>query len=133
MTIMRTFAGEQTESVARLSSLLYLASLMLGLGYFTGRLAAVAFGFLIIGGIVIGARTDYIAPLEQLGTWIEQNKDLSFVLLVAVSVSVVAFAGAPPPEIRLESGGVTNIVAHGAGLLFGMVAEVVVRYRYDRD
>lgn len=124
MTILRTFAREQKGNVAVLSMALYFGHLMLGLGAVTVRPPLIGIGALTIVLSFAASRTAYLAPLEELTSWGLDNRYLSLLLVVAALVSAFAFAAAFPTEITNDSGSLKNIVAHGAGILFGMAVEI---------
>jgi hypothetical protein len=127
MTILQTFAQEQEEKVAMLSVGLYFAYLFMGLGALTSRYIILGFGVLALIAVFAGTWTKYVAHPEQLTDWGYQNRRLSGILVIAAFVSTFAFAAALPAEITSSSGGLKNIVAHGAGILFGMTVEIVLR------
>lgn len=127
MTILQTFAKEQEDNVAMLSMGLYFAYLFIGFGAVTSRHIILGFGVLALIAVFAGTRTKYLSPTEELSDWGYKNRRLSLVLVIAVLVSTLAFAAALPAEITSSSGGLKNIVAHGAGILFGMTVEVVLR------
>lgn len=132
MSILYTFAQKQEEPVAMLSMGLYFGYMMLGLGVLTGRIVAIVIGLLIIVGIFAGTRTEYVASAAELADWGVANGRLSLVLVVATLVSVLGFAASLPSDITAGSG-LTNIVAHGAGILFGMAVAGSLRYRHRRS
>lgn len=131
MTIIQTFAREQEEPVAILSAVIYLAYLLLGLGVVSRRFEVAVFGLLLFVGVLVGAQTRHVASGEQLSKWGYEHRALSITIVVAALVSTLAFVAALPPNIVNNSGGLTNVVAHGAGIIFGMMVEYLVRYRYD--
>lgn len=131
MSVLDTFAQKQEEPVAILSMGLYFGYLLLGLGIMTGRISAIGLGVLIIAGTYAGTRTRYVAPVIELSEWGHDNRRLSLVLIIAVFVSVFGFGASLPSDI-ISGSGVTNIVAHGAGLLFGMAVAATMRYQYQR-
>lgn len=53
-------------------------------------------------------------------------------LVVAILVSVLGFAASLPSDIT-SGGELTNIVAHGAGILFGMAVAGSLRYVHGRS
>lgn len=132
MSILYTFAQKQEESIAVLSMGLYFGYMMLGLGVLTGRVVAVGLGALIIVGMFAGTQTQYVASAAELSEWGNKNARLSLVLVVAILVSVLAFAASLPSDITSD-GGVTNIVAHGTGILFGMAVAGSLRYHHRRS
>lgn len=131
VSVLDTFAQKQEEPVAVLSMGLYFGYLMLGLGVLTGRLAAIGLGLLILVGTYTGTHTRYVAPVIALSTWGHDNRWLSVVIIIAVFVSIFGFALSLPSSI-ISGDGLTNIVAHGAGLLFGMVIAASLRYQHRR-
>lgn len=128
MSILQTFAQDQDEKVSHLSMGLYFSYLILGFGAITFRPVFLAFGVLVLALVFIGTRTEYIAAPEMLSNWCIQNRKLSIVIATAALVSTMAFAASLPADITTSSGGFKNIVAHGAGILFGMGLEVALRY-----
>lgn len=128
VSLLHTFAQTQDDSVAMLSIGLYFGYLMLGLGILTGRIIAIGVGALVLVGMGVGMQTSYLPPGTALFDWGAEHRRLSVVLGVAILVSVLGFAAALPAEIT-SGDGVTNIIAHGSGLLLGMAVGVGLRYR----
>lgn len=126
-SIIRTFAEKQREQLASLSVGLCFGYLMLGLGALTGRVLLLVLGGLVIGVMFLVGLTSYIAAPTELAAWGPTHRGLSVVLVVAVLVSTWAFAAALPADI-MASDGLTNIVAHGTGILFGMAVEPSLRH-----
>jgi len=120
MSLLHTFAQEQEETVAVLSMGIYFAYLIIGLGAVTSRFLLMGVGVLALVTVFAGTRTKYVAVPNRLSEWGEQNQRLSIVIVVAAFVSTLALAASLPADITNASGGVKNIVAHGAGILFGM-------------
>lgn len=106
---------------------LFSTYLFMGLGALTSRYIILGVGVLALIAVFAGTRTKYVSHPEQLSDWGYENRRLSLVLVIAALVSTFAFAAALPAEITSSSGGLKNIVAHGAGILFGMTVEVVLR------
>lgn len=127
MTILQTFVQEQEEKIALQSMGLYFAYLFMGLGALTSRYIIFGIGVLALIAVFAGTQTKYMSHPEQLSDWGYKNRRLSLLLIIAALVSTFAFAAALPAEITSSSGGLKNIVAHGAGILFGMAVEVVLR------
>jgi len=127
MTILQTFAQEQEEKVAMQSMGLYFAYLFIGLGALSSRYIILGIGLIALIAVFAGTQTKYMSHPEQLSEWGYNNRRLSLLLIIAALVSTFAFAAALPAEITSSSGGLKNIVAHGAGILFGMAVEVVLR------
>lgn len=132
VSLLHTFAQKQEEPVAVLSMGLYSGYLMLGLGVLTGRIVATGLSVFIFIGTYAGTRTSYVASVVELSEWGSENKQLSLVLVVAILVSVLGSAASLPTDIT-SGDGLTNIVAHGAGLLFGMALAGSLQYRQRRS
>ncbi|WP_336360306.1 hypothetical protein [Haladaptatus sp. ZSTT2] len=129
LSILRTFESEQEEPVGLLSIGVYCSCLFLGLGVVTARVSVVSMGGLLLAGVFAATRTDYVASPSKLSSWGVSNRRLSGVILFAAVASVLVFASALPANIVNETGGWTNIVAHGAGIVFGMCVEVASQIR----
>jgi len=130
-SILYTFAQKQEESVAMLSMGLYFGSMMLGLGVLTERFLALGVGVLIFIGILAATRTEYVAPVTELSEWARENGGMGQVVVISILVSVLGFAMSFPPDITAGSG-LTNVVAHGSGILFGMAVAGGLQYRKRR-
>lgn len=128
MSILRAFTAEQDDMLALLSMGIFTGYLMLGLGALTSRPPLMAFGGLIFVIIGIGVRTGYVAHPERLSNWGAAHPSLSKILVFATLVSTFALAASLPADLISASGGLKNIVAHGAGILFGMAVEISLRY-----
>jgi hypothetical protein len=128
MSILRTFAQNQKEGVAVLSTGLYVSYLFIGLGILTSRLIILGLGVSALILVFNGTRTEYIARPEQLSRWGAQNIQLSIIIIISIFVSTLVFAVSLPADIITSSGAIKNIVAHGAGILFGMNTEIAVHY-----
>lgn len=128
MTVLQTLAQTQEEKVAVLSMGLYFAYLVTGLGIVTLRLPFIGIGVLIFTITFAATSTEYVAPAEQLAEWSEHNRQLSILLVVASFLSAFVFATSLPTDIVTDSNGLKNIVAHGAGIIFGMLVEIPLRY-----
>ncbi|MFC7058981.1 hypothetical protein [Halovenus salina] len=111
---------------------LYFGYLMLGFGILTNRSVVISVGVLILFGMFAGTRTTYVASAAELSEWGNKNGRLSLVLLVSILVSVLGFTASLPSDIT-SGGGLTNIVAHGVGILFGMAVAGSLRYHYKRS
>lgn len=131
LAILHTFEQKQDDQVAILSVGIYVAYLILGLGVFTERILAIGLGFLLLVGVLISTRTQYVASVAELTDWKNEHGRLSQVLVVATLVSVITFAALLPSDITAD-GELTNIVAHGAGIMFGMVVASSLRYQDRR-
>lgn len=127
MTILGTFAQQQEEPVAMLSTGLYFGYLITGLGAVTLRVPFLGFGLLIVAITYAATRTAYVARPEELAAWGENHRSLSTVLVIAALVSALVFATALPTNIVTDSNGLKNIVAHGAGIIFGMAVAASLR------
>lgn len=132
MTILQTLAQTQEEKVAVLSMGLYFAYLVTGLGVVTLRLPFIVIGVLLFVITFAATHTEYVAPAEELSEWSEYNRRLSIVLIVAALVSAFVFATSLPADIVTDSNGLKNIVAHGAGIIFGMLVAISLRYTNNR-
>lgn len=132
MSILHTFAQKQEETVAVLSMGLYFGYLMLGFGILTGQSVVISVGVLILFGMFVSTRTLYVASAAELSEWGNKNGRLSLILLVSILVSVLGFTVSLPSDIT-SGGGLTNIVAHGVGILFGMAAAGSLRYHHKRS
>lgn len=132
MSILHTFAQKQEETIAVLSIGLYFGYLMLGFGILTGRSVVISVGVLILFSLLAGTRTSYVAPAAKLSEWGNENGRLSLVLLVSILVSVLGFTASLPSDIT-SGGGLTNIVAHGVDILFGMAVAGSLRYYHKRS
>lgn len=132
VSVLDAFAQTQEGSVAVLSMGLYFGYLILGLGVLTGRTGAIGLGIVIFVGTYAATRTEYVAPVSELSEWGYTNPRLSRVLILAVFVSVLGFGASLPSEIT-SGRGVTNIVAHGAGILFGMAVAGSLQYWHPRS
>lgn len=128
LTIIQTFADEQTEPVAMLSLGVYFGYIFVGLGAVTSRLGTFGLGVGIWVVTGVAALTDYVASRRPLARWVEAEYSLAVLLACAGFVSVLAFAVALPPDIVSSSDGFINIVGHGAGIVFGMATHIGVRY-----
>lgn len=133
MSLLRTFAQEQEETVAVLSMGIYFAYLIIGLGAVTSRFILMGLGVLALITVFVGTRTKYIAVPHRLSEWGEQNRRLSIVIVVAAFVSTLALAASLPADITNASGGIKNIVAHGTGILFGMLVGRSLQLADQRD
>jgi len=132
MSILHTFTQKQREPVAVLSMGLYFGYLMLGFGILTERIVVVSMGVFVLVVMFAGTRTSYVASAAKLSEWGNKNGRLSLVLLVSILVSVLGFTASLPSDIT-SGGGLTNIVAHGVGILFGMAVAGSLRYHYKRS
>lgn len=132
MTILQTLAQKQEEKVAVLSMGLYFAYLVTGLGVMTFRLPFIVIGALFFIIMIAATNTEYVAQAEQLAEWSEHNRRLSILLVVAALVSAFVFATSLPTDIVTDSNGLKNIVAHGAGIIFGMLVAISLRYTNKR-
>lgn len=128
VSIVFVFAEEQEESVAILSTGLYFGCVMLGLGVLTRRITAIGLGLLVLIVIFAGTRTRYVARAAELADWGREHPPLSVVLVIAILVSVLGFAASLPADIT-SGDGLTNIVAHGTGFVFGMLVAGSFGYR----
>lgn len=119
VTILSVFASEQPEPVGVHSMGLYFAYLITGLGAVTSR--PLFFGIGVLGLLItlLATKTDYVSTWPELSDWGFDNPQLSLVLVAAIFVSALAFAAALPADIT-SGGSLKNIVAHGAGIVFGM-------------
>lgn len=124
VTILYVLGREQPEPVALLSMGLYFAYLLMGLGATTGRVTLLAVGVVVLLATTVAGRSGYVARWSELSEWGYRNRRLGIALVVACFVSTLAFAAALPSDIT-TGGSVTNIVAHGAGILFGMLVGAV--------
>ncbi|QLG62004.1 hypothetical protein [Halorarum salinum] len=128
VSVLQTIADEQEEPIAMLSLGLFFGYIFAWLGATTSRIGALALGVGIWVVTYASTFTEYVAAPGQLSQWAENNFMLSVLLVCAAFVSVHGFAIALPPEIVSSSGGLINIVSHGAGILFGMATHIGVRY-----
>lgn len=126
MSIIRTFVQEQGEKVSVLSTGLYVSILVLQLGISTSRKLWASVGFISLTIVSAGSNTEYISSFLELQNWMRKNSRLSILILMCVSVSVMLFTASLPSNIVSSSGGLKNIVAHGAGLLFGMGVQIYI-------
>ncbi len=133
MSLLHTFAQEQEEKVAVLSMGIYFAYIITGLGAVTSRFILMALGVLALITVFAGTRTKYVAVPRRLTEWGKQNRRLSIVIVVAAFVSTLALAASLPADITSTSGEVKNIVAHGAGILFGMLVGQSLRFLRGRQ
>lgn len=128
MSILSTVMNEQEESVARLSMGFYFSYLMLGFGAASSRIFVIAIGVVALGMTIIGTYTRFMAPVDELLAWGRTNRVFGVILVIAAVASALAFAASLPTDITNESGGLKNIVAHGAGIIFGMLVEITLRH-----
>lgn len=127
MSVINTFVREQEEQVAVLSMGMYFSILLLHLGITTSRNLWTIAGFSSLTIMSAGSNTQHIASFQKLHNWIIKNSRLTVLVLTCVCVSVMVFTASLPSNIISSSGGIKNIVAHGAGLLFGMGVQVYLR------
>lgn len=127
MSILSTVMDEQEETVAMLWMGFYFSYLMLGFGVASSRLFVIAVGVVALGMTVIGTYTRFMAPIDELLGWGLSNRVLGVILVIAAVASTLAFTASFPTDITSESGGLKNVVAHGAGIMFGMVVEISLR------
>lgn len=126
VTILSVFASEQPEPVGIHSMGLYFAYLIMGLGAVTSRPLFLGIGVLGLLITLLATKTDYVSTWPELSDWGFNNPRLSVVLIAAIFVSALAFAAALPSDITSGDGSLKNIVAHGAGVVFGLGVAVVV-------
>jgi len=124
MSIITTFVREQGEKVSVLSVGLYFSILVLQLGISTSRKLWTSVGLISLTIVSAGSNTEYLSSFQKLQNWMTENSRLSILILMCVFVSVMVFAASLPSNIVSSSGGLKNIVAHGAGLLFGMGVQI---------
>lgn len=129
MSILGTIQAEQPEPVGMLSMGFYFSYLMLGFGAATARMPIIVIGIVALGATVVGTYTRFMAPVNELARWGTDNRLLGMVLVVAAFASALAFAASLPTDITISGGGLKNIVAHGAGILFGMVVEISLQFK----
>ena len=119
VTILSVFASEQPEPVGMHSMGLYFAYLTMGLGAVTSRLLFFVIGVLGLLITLLATKTEYVSTWPELSDWGFNHPQPSLVLIAAIFVSALAFAAALPADIT-SGGSLKNIVAHGAGIVFGM-------------
>jgi hypothetical protein len=104
----------------------YILVMLLTLQTVNGRVAPIigwgGVATLIVGGggmLLVWGR-------ERLQAWASVHPELFYTLLVAVPWSVFLFVGLLPASMEGPAG-MTNIVAHGGGIILGMVLGQVVQ------
>lgn len=127
MSIIGTFVQEQEEKISILSMGMYFSILLLQLGITTSRKLWTLAGLSSLTAVSAGSNTQYMSSFPKLHNWMMENSRLSFLILICVCVSVMAFSASLPSNIISSSGAIKNIVAHGAGILFGMGVQILLR------
>lgn len=120
VTILSVFASEQPEPVGMHSMGLYFAYLIMGLGAVTSRPLFLVIGVLGLLITLLATKTEYVSSWPELSSWGFAHPRMSIALIAAIFVSALAFAAALPNDIT-SGGSLKNIVAHGAGIVFGML------------
>lgn len=132
MYILDTFQKKQADPIGVLCVGIYLSLLLISIGIITGRYLAVLMCIVIFTATIIAMRTTYVARFTELREWYDRNPNLGLWLLVAMVVSAWAFTSLLPSSMISESGAI-NLVAHGVGLVFGILVAHLIRYRYDQS
>ncbi|WP_133304647.1 hypothetical protein [Halonotius aquaticus] len=127
MSIIGTFVQEQEEKISILSMGMYFSILLLQLGITTSRKLWTLAGLSSLTAVSAGSNTQYMSSFPKLHNWMMENSRLSLLILICVCVSVMAFSASLPSNIISSSGAIKNIVAHGAGILFGMGVQILLR------
>lgn len=127
ISIIGTFAQEQGEKMSILSIGVYFSILLLQLGITTSRKLWTLAGLSSLTIVSAGSNTQYMSSFPELHSWVIENSRLSFLILICACVSVMVFSASLPSNIISSSGAIKNIVAHGAGLLFGIGVQILLR------
>lgn len=113
----------------RLGALLtggYILVMLLTLETLNGELTP-ALGWTAVAAIVVGGGGGILLwGRGRLKRWARVHPELFYTLLVAVPWSVFLFVALLPASMQ-GPGGMTNVVAHGGGILLGMLIGQIVR------
>lgn len=132
VTILSTFELEQTSKLDKLSAGIYLATIFSMLGLLNSNNAFWVVVAIILLAIYAGYRTDHVASLSKLFSWMEHNTGLGILLFAGVFLSALVFAAALPDQLANSSGGFTNVFVHGIGIVFGMLVGANLSYLSGR-